>query len=193
MVACAHTQVGSYEGSWDWGNRDGNPYPHSYLPCVGPGVNAQPLQYKAAANLEGNPYCWSIETEDVDSRCFPAWNMSCGNVPAWTESQVQGLIKAMAWWCIRFKRPPVLIPDARPGRMGLGYHRFGVPNSPEWVAGAHRWTTSSGKCCPDWRRIAQFKTRVVPGVAAIVKGGTIPPVIQPPAGPNKAAIDLLLE
>jgi hypothetical protein len=173
-IACAHTQVGSYEGSWSWGNRDGNPYAQSYLRCDGEGVNAWPVNLRGAANLEGNDRVWAIETEDVDADCFAPWNLTCGNVPAWTDPQVETLIEGFTWWCIRFRRPAVIIPDARPGRVGLGYHRFGVPNSPEWVTGAERWTRSEGKCCPDWRRIAQFRQEIVPEVARRVSGGPPP-------------------
>ncbi len=173
-VACAHTIVGGLPGAWDWGNRDGKPYPHSYIEGDGHGINAQPVNLRAAANLEGNPYCWAIETEDVDPKYFPAWNLTCGDVPAWTDAQLETLTEGMAWWCVRFNRPPVLIPDAKPGRVGLAYHRQGVPDSPEWVTGADQWTTSPGKCCPDWRRIHQFKTEVVPAVAALVNGDDMP-------------------
>jgi hypothetical protein len=174
-IACAHTQVGGWPGSWNWGNQDGNPYAQSYLKCDGEGVNAWPVNLRGAANLEGNHRVWATETEDVDADCFAPWNLTCGNVPAWTDPQVETLIDGFTWWCLRFRRPAVIIPDARPGRVGLGYHRFGVPNSPEWVTGAERWTRSEGKCCPDWRRIAQFRNEIVPEVARRVTG------IEPPA------------
>jgi hypothetical protein len=179
-IACAHTQVGSYEGAWDWGNQDGNPYPQSYIRCSGEGVNAWPVNLRCAANLEGNHRIWAIETEDVDADCFAPWNLTCGNVPAWTKAQVETLIEGFTWWCLRFNRPPVIIPDAKPGRVGLGYHRFGVPNSPEWVSGAEKWTTSEGKCCPDWRRIDQFRNQIVPEVARRVSGQPPPKPIPPP-------------
>jgi len=170
MVGCAHTQVGSYEGSWNWGNQDGNPYALCYCRGSGELVSAWPVNLRSAANLEGNPYVFPIECEDVNPLYFPAWSLKCGDVPAWTDAQVQTLIETFAWWCIRFNRPPVLIPDTKPGRVGLAYHRQGVPNSPEWVTGNDKWSSSVGKCCPDWRRIAQFKQEVVPGVAALVNG-----------------------
>jgi hypothetical protein len=167
-ILCAHTIVGSNESAIAWGGQDGKPYAHCYTSCRGKTVQCKGLEYRAAANLEGNPYVLAWETEDSNSVCFDPWTKTCGNVPAWTDAQVARLIKDFAWACIRFDIPPVLIPDTKAGRRGLAYHRMGVPNSPEWVSGNLAWTSSSGKCCPDWRRIAQFKTKVVPGVAAIV-------------------------
>jgi hypothetical protein len=169
-ILVAHTEVGSNEGSISWGAKAGNPYAHNYTSCGGKTVQCQDLKHRSAAVLEGNPYaiCW--ETEDTKSACFADWDHTCGNVPAWTNAQVQRLIKDMAWCCVRFNIPPVLIPDTKKGRRGLAYHRQGVPNSPEWVTGNLSWTKSTGKCCPDWRRIDQFKTKVVPGVRALVLG-----------------------
>lgn len=168
-VACAHTIVGGLPGAWDWGNRVGNPYAQSYVEGNGHGINAWPVNLRAAANLEGNPYVWAIETEDVDSRYFPAWSMRCGDVPAWTDAQCDTLTDGFTWWCLRYDRPAAVIPDAKPGRVGLAYHRIGVPGSPEWVTGSDEWTRSAGKCCPDWRRIGQFKTEIVPEVARRVR------------------------
>jgi hypothetical protein len=172
-ILCAHTEVGSNEGSISWGAQAGNPYAHCYTACGGKTVQCQDLKYRSAAVLEGNPYaiCW--ETEDTKSACFADWDHTCGNVPAWTEAQVQRLIKDMAWCCVKFDIPPVLIPDTKVGRRGLGYHRQGVPGSPEWVTGSLAWTKWKGKCCPDWMRIEQFKTRVVPGVRNLVIGGVL--------------------
>jgi hypothetical protein len=125
------------------------------------------LRYRSAANLDGNPYVIPIETADMGSP-FTAWSGQCGDVPAWTGAQVTRLIALIAWLCVRYAIPPVIIPDTKPGRRGLAYHRQGVPNSPEWKTGNLRWSSSVGKCCPDWRRIAQFKDVVVPAVRNLV-------------------------
>src|SRR5678816_998719 len=101
-ICCAHTEVGTNEGSIDLGARPGNSYAHNYLDCLGTTHQRQSLAYQAAANLYGNPYVISWETEDIDSRCFAGWDKACGHVPAWTEAQVQRLIKDMAWCCVLF-------------------------------------------------------------------------------------------
>jgi hypothetical protein len=175
-ILCAHTIVGGVNGAVSGGSKAGTPYAHNYVRCSGTTVQVQDLAYRAAANLYGNPYVLSWETEDMNSSCWPNWGTSCGNVPAWSDHQVERLIKDMAWCCIRWDIPPVLISNTKAGTRGLGYHRMGVPGSPEWVEGNLAWTKSKGKCCPDWRRIAQFKTEVVPGVKALVNG--LPP--KPP-------------
>ena len=173
-ILCAHTEVGTNEGSISIGAQAGHSYAHCYTDCLGVTWQCQDLAYRAAANLDGNPYVISWETEDMDTRCFAPWGTSCGNVPAWTAAQVDRLILDMAWCCLRFNIPPVLIPDTKAGRRGLGYHRQGVPGSPEWVVGSLAWSSAAGKCCPDWRRIEQFVNLVIPGVQRIVWG--TPPV-----------------
>jgi len=179
-ILCVHTEVGTNEGSIAIGAQAGHSYAHNYLDCLGFTFQKRDLRYRAAANLDGNPYVISWETEDIDSRCFAAWGTSCGNVPAWTPAQVARLILDLYWCCVRFNIPPVLIPDTKVGRRGIGFHRQGVPNSPEWVPGSLRWSSSIGKCCPDWRRIAQLIGIIIPAVAARV-AGIIPP---PPSGAN---------
>src|SRR5215207_3338638 len=114
-ILCAHTMVGSNEGSISWGAGDGRPYAHCYTSCKGKTVQCKDLKYVAAANLEGNPYVLAWETEDINSTCFDPWDRTCGNVPAWTDAQVTRLIKDFAWACVRFDIPPELIPDTKKG------------------------------------------------------------------------------
>jgi hypothetical protein len=172
-IVCAHTMVGSLDGSFAWANGDGRAYWHFGMAGSGETWQCHDLRYRSAANLDGNPYVIPIETADMGSP-FAAWSGQCGDVPAWTGAQVTRLIALIAWLCVRYAIPPVIIPDTKPGRRGLAYHRQGVPNSPEWETGNLRWSSSVGKCCPDWRRIEQFKTKIVPGVRALVLGEDVP-------------------
>jgi hypothetical protein len=166
-IVCVHTMVGTLAGSWNWANGAGRAYWHFGMAGSGETWQCHDLRYRSAANLEGNPYVIPIETADMGSP-FGAWSGQCGDVPAWTDAQVDRLIDLIAWLCVRYDIPPTIIPDTRAGRRGLAYHRQGVPSSPEWEAGNLKWSSSTGKCCPDWRRINQFKTKVVPGVRALV-------------------------
>jgi hypothetical protein len=166
-IVCVHTMVGSLTGSFNWANRPGNPYWHFGIAGTGEAWQCHDLRYRSAANLEGNPYVIPIETADM-GHPFGPWSGNCGDVPAWTGAQVDKLVELIAWLCVRYDIPPTIIPDTKAGRRGLAYHRQGVPNSPEWEAGNLKWSSSVGKCCPDWRRIEQFKTKVVPRVRALV-------------------------
>jgi hypothetical protein len=166
-VICAHTMVGTLDGSYSHGNGAGNPYHMFGLAGDGRLQQHHDLLTRSAANYEGNWRCIPIETEDKGPS-FPSWPGTCGTVPAWTDAQVDRLVELIAWLCARFAIPPVLVPDSRPEHRGLAYHRQGCP--PNVVAGGEAWSTSTGKCCPDTLRIDQFHNDVVPRVAAIVNG-----------------------
>jgi hypothetical protein len=168
-IVCLHTMVGTLAGSWNWANRSGSPYWHFGIAGWGECWQCQDLRYRSAANLEGNPYVIPIETADMGSP-FSAWSGNCGDVPAWTNDQVEKIIQLLVYLCARYQIPPTLIPDTKVGRRGIAYHRQGVPDSPEWVSGGLKWTKWPGKCCPDWRRIAQLKINIIPKVREILIG-----------------------
>src|SRR5690606_20246448 len=159
-VVCVHTMVGTLEGSWNWANQRGNSYWHFGLGGDGRLWQCQDLRYRSAANLDGNGYVIPIETEDMNKAFFAPWGGS--NVPAWTDAQVDRLVELIAWLCDRYDIPPVLVPDSKPGRRGLAYHRQGI--DPWRVPGGDRWSSATGKVCPGDRRIRQFLDVVVPRV-----------------------------
>jgi hypothetical protein len=173
-IVCVHTMVGSLGGSYSWANQAGNSYWHFGMAGSGELWQCHDLRYRSAANLEGNPYVIPIETAD-HGHPFAAWSGNCGDVPAWTGAQVDKLVELISWLCVRYGIPPTIVPDTQAGRRGLAYHRQGVPNSPEWKTGNLKWSSSVGKCCPDWRRIDQFKTKVVPRVRALAQGEDMTP------------------
>ena len=178
-IICAHTMVGKLMGSWSWANQPGNSYWHFGLGADGRLLQCQPLEYRSAANLEGNDRVIPIETEDgyPDGRTsdagqvWPAWSGS--DVPAWTSAQLDKLVELIAWLCKKYNIPPVLIPDTLPGRRGLAYHRQGI--DPWRVSGGEKWSLSTGKVCPGDRRIAQFTAEVIPRVQALVNGDDVTP------------------
>lgn len=175
-IICVHTMVGTLEGSISWSSRAGGSYWHFGLGGNGRLVQCQDLQFKSAANLNGNWHVIPIETADTKEGIFPSWSGS--NVPAWTPAQLDKLVDLIAWLCRRFNIPPVLIPDTRKGRRGIAYHRQGV--DPWRVSGGELWSKAYGKVCPGDRRIHQLVNIIIPRVQARLRGGSGPTPPPPP-------------
>lgn len=161
-IICVHTMVGGLigtDGYFRTGNGLGYAGTESHFGTGGEGeiVQWQDTLYQAEANLNGNHHILSIENADMGPG-FPKWNTQDGSaVPAFTEAQREAIAQIIAWACKAHNIPCVLIPDAKPGRRGIGYHRQGVPGY--MVAGAERWSNAQGKVCPGNRRVAQ-----IPGI-----------------------------
>lgn len=124
--------------------------------------------YRSGANLNGNYHIISVETADTGTG-FPAWTGS--NVPAWNAAQIEANAQIAAWVNKTHGIPFDLIPDAKPGRRGNGWHRQGVPGY--MVAGAEKWSNATGKVCPGDRRIAQIP-QVIARAKQIAGGQTAP-------------------
>lgn len=166
-----HTMVGYLGGTESYFSGSGRPYSHLGLGAYGAVRQWQDLQFRAASDLDGNPYSISWETEDHGS-AFGSWSGS--DVPEWTDDQLNALVNVDAWLCERFDIPPVLVASSYPVPHGLSYHRFGI--DPWRVPGGLRYSSSYGKVCPGDRRIQQFRNIVVPRVQRIVAGA---PVVTP--------------
>lgn len=153
-----HTMVGSLAGTDSYFRRDGYGGTESHFGVGHDGAvwQWQDTNRRAEANLGANDNAVSVETADTGTG-FPAWSGS--DVPAWTPKQVDALVNLVAWACRTHDIPCVLIPDSRPGRRGIGYHRQGV--DPYRVDGGEVWSTAYGKVCPGNRRVAQ-----IPGIIA---------------------------
>lgn len=138
----------------------------------------QDLAFGADANLDGKGRVISFETAD-NAPARPE------DIAPWTPAQLDGIVALCDWlcspaahakcpssWaCHRSGIPRALIPDSKPGRRGLGYHAQGAA---ERVPGGEAWSTSPTKPCPAAARIRQFKTIVVPRVAALASGPPAP-------------------
>jgi len=188
-VVCAHTMVGYLvstdryfrisNGAGFWGTESHFGVGGKWGPDLGGGLDGavwqwQDLAYGADANRDGKPRVISFETADN----APA---SPDDIEAWTPAQLDAIVDLCdwlcspeahakcpsSWLCHQEGIPRVLIPDSKPGRRGLGYHAQGAA---ERVVGGEVWSTSPGKTCPAARRIAQFKTIVVPRVASRGRG-----------------------
>ena len=155
-IICLHTMVGSLSGTDAFFKNNGYSGTESHFGVGGNGTvyQWQDLDYVADANLDGNWHIVSIETADIGPE-FPRWDTNDGDaVPGWTDSQVEAIANVVAWCCEKYDIPVKLIPDAKPGRRGIGYHRQGVPGF--MAAGAEQWSKARGKVCPGDRRIAEI-------------------------------------
>lgn len=157
-----HTMVGTLEGTESYFTPAGRPYSHFGLGGNGEIRQWQDLAFRAASDLEGNPFAISIECEDHGPR-FPRWSGS--DVPAFTPEQVDTLIVALSWLCHRFGLPKAAITTSCPHERGIGYHRLGVDPWRNRQCG-QRWSSARGKVCPGDRRIHQLLTEIIPRVSA---------------------------
>jgi hypothetical protein len=124
----------------------------------------QDTEFTADANLNGNRRVISIETADNAPRL-------ARDIEPWTPRQCTAIIGLVAQLCRKYDIPAELIPDSRPTRRGIGFHRQGI--DPWRVAGGEVWSTSRGKECPGDRRIAQLRSVIVPGVRHALAGEKI--------------------
>jgi|tagenome__1003787_1003787.scaffolds.fasta_scaffold20778898_2 hypothetical protein len=188
-IICIHTMVGGLIGTDSYfrqGNGLGYAGTESHFGTGGYGekVQWQDTAYQAEANLNGNWHVLSIENADMGPG-FPAWNINdASQVPAFTQPQIEANAEILAWasskeahkdcppsWlCHQVGIPLELIPDAKPGRRGIAYHRQGVPGY--MVAGAEQWSTSNRKSCPGDRRIAQIP-QIITRAKALLGGAPI--------------------
>lgn len=154
-IFCLHTMVGTLSGTdgyFKTGNGSGYAGTESHF-GVGPDGTIfqwQDTDFQADANGAGNWHVISSENADMGAP-FPKWGGS--DVPAWTPQQIEANARIAKWLNDVHGIPLDVIPDARPGRRGIGFHRQGVPGYA--VAGAELWSSSKGKVCPGDRRIAQ--------------------------------------
>ena len=170
-IISVHTMVGSLPVVDGMFRRNGFGGTFSHFGIGGDGscTQWQDTAYRAAANYNGNWHIISVECADVGAP-FPAWNTNDGNaVPAFSDAQIETLARLIATIAPAHNIPIVLIPDAKPGRRGIGYHRQGVPGY--MVPGAEQWSTAQGKVCPGNRRIAQIP-QVIARAQQIVNGDT---------------------
>lgn len=208
-ILCAHTMVGSLAGTNSMFHANGYGGTESHF---GFGENAaqgikqwQDLMFEADANLEGHTRVVSFETADYGGS-FGTWNTSSdANVPAWNLWQLDAIVDLVVWFCRKSTHagcpatwachkagvPCVLIPDTKPGRRGLGYHKQGC--DPWRVAGGEKWSTAYGKGCPGNRRISQFINIVIPRAQKILAGGPAPEYDVPLSPEDLAAIDRIVD
>lgn len=159
-IICIHTMVGSLRGTDAYFEQKGWGGTESHF---GTGHDGEIVQWQdtervAEANLNGNWHIISIENADRGTG-FPAWDVNNpAKIPAFTPQQVEANARIVAWACKKYNIPCVLIPDSKPGRRGIGYHRQGCDGnfSNGRVPGGELWSSAFGKVCPGDKRIAQI-------------------------------------
>jgi N-acetylmuramoyl-L-alanine amidase-like protein len=168
-IICLHTMVGYLKSTEDMFDNQGYTGVESHFGVGGKwGSDASAgldgiiyqwvdTEYRADANLDGNHRLISIETADNAPQ-------RAADIQAWTPNQVRAIIRLVAALCRRYDIPAQLVPDSKPGRRGIAYHRQGI--DPWRVAGGEVWSNSRGKECPGDRRIAQIRNEIIPGVRA---------------------------
>ena len=152
LVINVHTMVGTLAGSEAWFTPSGRPYSHFGVGGSGAVRQWQDLRYRAASDLNGNPFCISIECEDSGS-AFTRWTGS--DVPAFAPKQYAALDKLIDWLCTRFGIRRVLLKDSC-DRNGISYHRLGI--DPWRGTNCTKFSSATGKVCPGDRRIEQVKS-----------------------------------
>ena len=195
-IFCLHTMVGSLLGTDAYFKQNGYGGTESHwgVGDTGRVFQWQDITHTADANLDGKYRVLSVETSDY-GESFGSWNTSdASQVPPWTDAQCEALAALMEWACRKSTHaecPPSFlchqqgipleaIPDTKPGRRGIGWHRQGVDSSPLYqhgyrVLGGERWSTATGKVCPGSRRIAQ-----IPGIIARARVLASPAPVAPP-------------
>ena len=188
-ILCFHTMVGSLAGTSSMFHANGYGGTESHF-GVGESKSQgmlqwQDLMYQADANLDGGHRVTSIETADYGG-VFGKWNTNdASKVPAWTSDQLDMLVALTVWWCKKSTHancpstwkchqsgvPCILIPDTKPGRRGIGFHRQGC--KPNVVTGGELWSLAYGKVCPAAKREAQLKTIIIPRAQKILAGSVI--------------------
>jgi hypothetical protein len=197
-IACAHTMVGNLTSTHGMFMENGYGGTESHVgvggkwgPDADKGLDGvayqwQDMRYSADANLDGSRRIISVETADNAPH-------DAADIQDWTQKQLDKLIEMFTricsldfhkncpehWVCrqgvvwngVKVAIPPVLVPDSKPSRRGLAYHRQGI--NPWRVSGGEKWSKYDGKECPADRRIKQFKEIVIPAVQANIKGNTV--------------------
>lgn len=177
-VAVLHTMAGTFSGVDRMFHESGYGGLESHFGLAGSGLmdQWQDIAFEADANLDGNDRVISLETADR-GETFPPWSGS--DVPAWTQPQVEAIVKWLLWvtskeahaacppsWlCHQVGIPRVLIPDTQPHRRGIGYHRQGI--DPWRHPNGERWSNATGKVCPGDRRIEQLVNVIIPRVQGV--------------------------
>lgn len=175
-----HTMVGTLAGTESHFTPSGRPYSHFGVGGGGEVRQWQDLDFRAASDLNGNPYSISWETEDHGPH-FPVWSGS--DVPEWTDNQLDAMANGGAWICLRYGIPTVDVLSSWPIPHGLSIHRYGI--DPYRVSGGLYYSSKTGKVCPGDRRVHQFKTELVPEIRRRVLGVVEP---SPPVIPEEEYI-----
>lgn len=123
---------------------------------------------QSAANLDGNGTWLAIENED-HGPAFGNWNTDDGHaVPSFTAAQCEAIATILVFVHRQHGVPLDIVPDTKPGRRGVAYHRQGINGNFNGfdfggrVSGGVVMSASFGKVCPGDRRIHQLLDTIIP-------------------------------
>ncbi len=158
-IVCVHTIAGFAPGGTA---------AHFTTSASGTIVQCRDTRFRSAANWDGNHRVIAIENEDMGPRYGP-WIIEDGHaVPAFTPEQCESIARICAWAHEAHDIPLDLVPDSRPHRRGIAYHRQGIDGNfggyafGGRVAGGELWSRHFGKVCPGDRRIHQLIDTIIP-------------------------------
>ncbi len=172
----AHTIVGSAESCINMfkGNGYGGSTSHFVMAHDGTVTQLVDTKHRANCQVEGNWRLLSCEHADYGEG-FPKWNLNdAGQVPAFTDAQVDAEIELQVWMSRTHGFPARLMGSSK-GEQGIGYHKLGC--DPYRVSGGEKWSSSYGKVCPGTRRIEQLQTIIIPEVQRRLAGAEPIPTI----------------
>ena len=161
---CLHTAVSSGNSLFSLFNTPGNPVAHFYLRKDGSLEQYVGTGVRASANLDGNYDMIAIESWD-----------NGGQRETFTDDQMSGVSLLLVWLHNRHSIPMLALPDSKPGRKGVGWHRLGIDgNFPPGllsgrVSGGEHWSESTGKECPFDGKIKQIHDEILPNVRKIIR------------------------
>jgi N-acetylmuramoyl-L-alanine amidase len=150
---CYHVAVSLSASLFNYFNTPGNPCSHFYVRFDGTVEQYVDTDYRAPANLQGNPTLLSIETMGGKTNV---------DTEPWTPDQLTSLIKLTQWLQFLDRFPIQLMPNSISSSKGLGWHKLGV--NPWRVDSGELWSESYGKVCPGAKKIEQINTVILPGV-----------------------------
>lgn len=160
-----HTAVVNTHDLYGPRRGQGGTYAHFFNPKSGRLRQHQELNRMARADLEGNRWLISVENWDGYPNGAPGYWKHNGDIPPFTESQVNNLAALFAYLVTNHGIPNRI---ATPGNVsGLVWHRLGVtgnfgsydPNNRKTWSSAqtgHHFSRARGKLCPGDRRIDQL-------------------------------------
>jgi hypothetical protein len=165
---CLHTAVSSADSLFALFNTPGNAVAHFYVRENGRIEQYVNTDIRASANLEGNHDIISVESWDDGGRHRP-----------WTAAQIEAIAKLAVWVHRKHDIPLKRCPSAKPGTMGIAWHRLGIdgnfPDPPGRlrggrVEGGESWSQSFGKECPFDEKIRGTVRDIIPRAKALVEG-----------------------
>lgn len=152
---CFHVAASEGASLFNYFNQSGNPCSHFYVRRDGTVEQYVDTDYRAPAQLQGNPTMLGIETQG-------GANESIVDTELWSVACLNSLIKLTQWLQQIDNFPAIMMANSISTSKGLGYHKLGI--NPWRVDTGELWSESNGKLCPGKAKINQIRTIILPGI-----------------------------